>query len=147
MLTVDYDRLGVKPGERLLDLGAGAGRHAFEASRRGARVVALDADGAELKDVGGTFAAMGSTDVGCVNGNALALPFPDAAFDRVIAAEVMEHIPEDRTALGDGAGAPAGRHIAITSPVVPRVVNWALSDDYHTVAAAAALPPLGWLGA
>ena len=68
MLTVDYDRLGVQPGDRLLDLGAGGGRHAFEASRRGARVVALDADAAELKDVGGTFVAMGATDVGCVNG-------------------------------------------------------------------------------
>ena len=31
------------PGERLLDLGCGGGRHAFQAVRRGARVVALDA--------------------------------------------------------------------------------------------------------
>jgi SAM-dependent methyltransferase len=133
MLTVDYDRLGVKPGERLLDLGAGAGRHAFEASRRGARVIALDADGAELKDVGGTFVAMGATDVGCVNGNALTLPFPDATFDRIIAAEVMEHIPEDRTALGELVRVlrPGGT-IAITVPRwFPELINWALSDEYH----------------
>ena len=44
MLTVDYDRLGLAPGDLLLDLGSGAGRHAFEAFRRGARVVALDYD-------------------------------------------------------------------------------------------------------
>ena len=43
MLTVDYDRLGVGPGDRVLDLGCGFGRHAFEAARRGASVVALDA--------------------------------------------------------------------------------------------------------
>ena len=35
MLTVDYARLGVEPGDRLLDLGCGAGRHAYEAMRRG----------------------------------------------------------------------------------------------------------------
>ena len=32
MLTVDYDRLGLQPGDRLLDLGCGGGRHAFEAA-------------------------------------------------------------------------------------------------------------------
>ncbi len=135
MLTVDYDRLGVAAGDRLLDLGAGGGRHAFEASRRGARVVALDADAAELKDVGGTFAAMGATDVGAVNGDALALPFPDASFDRVIAAEVLEHIPEDRTAMGELVRVlrPGGT-IAVTVPRwFPELVNWALSDEYHNV--------------
>ena len=33
MLTADYDRLGLRPGDRLLDLGCGFGRHAFEALR------------------------------------------------------------------------------------------------------------------
>ena len=41
MLTVDYELLKIEPGDRLLDLGCGAGRHAFEAARRGARVVAV----------------------------------------------------------------------------------------------------------
>src|SRR6202008_3156894 len=111
----------------------GAGRHAFEASRRGARVIALDADGAELKDVGGTFVAMGASDVGCVNGDALRLPSPDATFDRVIAAEVMEHIPEDRTALGELVRVlRPGGSIAITVPRwFPELINWALSDEYH----------------
>src|SRR5260221_547556 len=40
MLTVDYDRLGLRAGDRLLDLGCGGGRHAFEALRRGAPGVA-----------------------------------------------------------------------------------------------------------
>ena len=42
MLTIDYDRLDLQPGMSLLDMGCGAGRHSFEAFRRGAQVVALD---------------------------------------------------------------------------------------------------------
>ena len=42
MLTVDFTRLGLAPGDLVLDMGAGAGRHAFEAYRRGAHIVALD---------------------------------------------------------------------------------------------------------
>ena len=52
MLTVDFDRLGLRRGDRVLDLGCGAGRHAFEMLRRGADVVAFDQDGDELAAVG-----------------------------------------------------------------------------------------------
>ena len=93
MLTVDYAKLGVRPGDRLLDLGCGFGRHAFEAARRGARVVACDMSDAELKEVRATFGAMAEANqvaeegcTGAVNGDAVHLPFTDAAFDRVIAS-------------------------------------------------------------
>ena len=42
MLTVDFDRFPIMPGERVLDLGAGAGRHSFALLRKGADVVALE---------------------------------------------------------------------------------------------------------
>ena len=48
MLTVDFDRLGLEPGDRVLDMGCGAGRHAFEMYRRGADVIAFDMDADEL---------------------------------------------------------------------------------------------------
>jgi SAM-dependent methyltransferase len=142
MLTVDYDRLRLGAGERLLDLGCGAGRHAFEALRRGAHVVALDADAAEVKDAAALLAAMedeGSAGPGgsgsALVGNALGLPFPDGSFDRVIAAEVLEHIPDDRSAMTELARVlrPGGT-MAVTVPRwFPELVNWALSDDYHMV--------------
>ncbi|HET9733277.1 MAG TPA: class I SAM-dependent methyltransferase [Acidimicrobiales bacterium] len=137
-----YDRLGLRAGDRVLDLGCGAGRHAFEALRRGARVVALDADAAELKDVASLFTAMldeGEVPRGgagsAVHGDALHLPFPDGAFDRVVAAEVLEHVPGDRAALAELARVlrPEGT-IAVTVPRFgPELINWALSDEYHSV--------------
>ena len=51
VLTVDFDRLGLRPGDRVLDMGCGAGRHAFEMYRRGADVVAFDQDADELSGV------------------------------------------------------------------------------------------------
>ena len=48
MLTVRYDQLGLQPGDRVLDLGCGFGRHAYEALRRGAHVVACDLGHNEL---------------------------------------------------------------------------------------------------
>ena len=56
MLTVDFTKFPVNPGDRVLDLGCGAGRHAFEAYRRGAHVVAADLDSSELTPVRGMFA-------------------------------------------------------------------------------------------
>lgn len=142
MLTVDYDKLGVAPGERLLDLGCGGGRHAFAAVRRGVRVVALDASVEEVAQVRATIGAMldagevaADDEAGVVQGNALRLPFADSSFDRVIAAEVLEHIPDDGAAMAELARVlrPGGT-MAVTVPRFgPEVVNWALSDEYHNV--------------
>ena len=81
MLTVDFDRLGLQPGDRVLDMGCGAGRHAFEMFRRGADVIAFDQDGDELAAVLDLFGAMrdaGEVPTGAEadikQGDALALP-------------------------------------------------------------------------
>ena len=140
MLTCRYDWLGLQPGECVLDLGCGAGRHAFEAAKRGAQVVACDLDLAELKDVRALFGAMdqsGELSAGSagwsVNGNALALPFADATFDRIIASEVMEHITDDAGAAAELARVlKPGGTIAVTVPSwFPEQVCWALTEEYH----------------
>jgi SAM-dependent methyltransferase len=140
MLTVDFDRLGLRPGERVLDMGCGAGRHAFEMYRRGADVVALDQDADELAGVRELFTAMreaGEVPEGAEadtkEGDALALPFADGEFDRIVAAEVLEHIPADIQAIEELVRVlrPGGT-IALTVPRwLPEAICWRLSDDYH----------------
>jgi SAM-dependent methyltransferase len=130
VLTVDFARFGAGPGMRLLDVGCGAGRHAFEAARRGAVTVALDREAADCKDTAAQLD--GST----VNGDGLALPFADRSFDRVIAAEVLEHVPDDRAVMAELARVlrPGGR-LAVTVPRwYPERICWALADDYHAPA-------------
>lgn len=163
MLTVDYDRLDVRAGHRVLDLGCGLGRHTFEALRRGADVVACDLGRAEVTAVRDTLAALaaeasetaGSMDKSeskesgepgevagalmgaAVQGDGTGLPFGDAVFDRVIASEVLEHVPDDSAACAELARVlkPGGRLAATVPAWWPEKVCWMLSSDYHAPAA------------
>jgi SAM-dependent methyltransferase len=140
MLTVDFDRLGTTAGARILDMGCGGGRHAFEAWRRGATVVAFDYSEAELKEVRGVLGGMLDAGElphgecgGAVNGDALQLPFPDAAFDGVIASEVLEHLWDDERAIAELVRVlKPGARMAVTVPTRwPERVCWALDYRYH----------------
>jgi len=140
MLTVDFDVLDLRPGHLILDLGCGAGRHAFEAIRRGARVVALDYSFGEVRDVARMFGAM--HEVGEIppeaqgiglQGDALRLPFADDTFDRIITSEVMEHIRDDAGAMAEVTRVlKPGGTLAVTVPSwLPEKLCWALSAEYH----------------
>jgi SAM-dependent methyltransferase len=140
MLTVDYDVLGLRAGDTLLDLGCGFGRHGYEGFRRGARVVACDLALPELEQVRSMFRAMveageapptGMAD--CVVGDATLLPYPDATFDRIIASEVMEHIPDDTGALDELVRVlKPGGVLAVTVPAwLSETICWTLSDEYY----------------
>jgi len=140
VLTVDYDRLDLQYGDLVLDMGAGAGRHAFETFRRGARVVAFDYSVSDLREVGAMFSAMteaGEADADgmatTVNGDGNVLPFADNSFDKIICSEVLEHIPTDTVAMHELLRVlkPGGTLAATVPTWLPERICWALSDDYH----------------
>jgi SAM-dependent methyltransferase len=112
--------------------------------RRGAAVTALDADGVQLKDVWAMMTALTADDAAvsatggsgtALAGDARNLPFSPSTFDRIIAAEVLEHIPEDRLVLAELARVlRPGGSMAVTVPRWwPELLMWAISDDYHNV--------------
>lgn len=140
MLTVDYDKLGLEPGHHLLDLGCGFGRHAFEALKRGAHVTACDMAYDELSEVitlagvmhnEGEVAPNVSATV--AQGDATRLPFGDATFDRIIASEVLEHIPNDFDAFAELTRVlKPGGVMAVTVPAfLTERICWALNSDFH----------------
>jgi 2-polyprenyl-3-methyl-5-hydroxy-6-metoxy-1,4-benzoquinol methylase len=140
MLTVDFDRLGVGVGTSVIDVGCGAGRHSFEAFRRGADVVAFDQDGEELNDVDAILQAMqqqgeapASAKAEAVKGDALDLPYGDGSFDCVIASEILEHVPQDDRAIDELVRiVKPGGWLAVTVPRwLPEKICWLLSDEYH----------------
>jgi SAM-dependent methyltransferase len=140
VLTVDFDRLRVGRRTRFIDVGAGAGRHSYEALRRGADVTAFDMDADELAKVAEMFGAMeleGEVPPGGTAkvqvGDALALPYDDGWFDCVLASEILEHVPEDEKAIAELVRvlAPGGT-LGVTVPRwLPERICWALSDEYH----------------
>lgn len=144
MLTVDYDRFGLRAGERLLDLGCGFGRHTYEALQRGASVVSCDMALTELETINnttrllvneGSFKAELSQTA--VQGDGTALPFADNSFDKVIASEVLEHIDDDAAAIGELLRViRPGGVLAVTVPAwLPEKLCWKISSDYHAPAA------------
>jgi SAM-dependent methyltransferase len=144
MLTIRFDELGLRPGDRVLDVGAGFGRHVYECARQGAHAVALDYAADEVATTRNTLGAMVAageispeSSPGVLRGDATRLPFPDATFDVVITSEVLEHITDDTAAIREMARVlrPGGRFAASVPARWPETINWRLSDEYHAPAA------------
>ena len=139
MLTIDYDLIKIKDGERILDVGCGEGRHSWEACKRNdCLVCALDIDETNLKKAHYALYLLDKQSETrgkwlLVKGNILSLPFKDASFDKIICSEVLEHVPNDlqgirelvRVLKDDGT-------LALSVPsYLPETICWKLSRDYH----------------
>lgn len=85
----------VKPGERVLDAGCGEGVLSWYLAERGADVTAMDISQPNLENAKKFLEKKGVADrVTLVQGDAEALPFPDASFDVVVSSHVLEHLPD-----------------------------------------------------
>lgn len=74
------DAMGIRPGERVLDVAAGSGNASLPAARAGAQVVASDLT-PELLDHGRVHAAAEGLDIDWHEGDVEALPYDDGSFD------------------------------------------------------------------
>ena len=77
-----FQRLGVKPGTRLLDVGCGSGQLALIAARTGAQVSGCDIAVNWIEKARARAAAEG-LEISFIEGDAEALPYEDAQFDVV----------------------------------------------------------------
>ncbi|HEY4278180.1 MAG TPA: methyltransferase domain-containing protein [Conexibacter sp.] len=91
---------GVGPGQRVLDVGAGAGNVAIPAAQTGATVVASDIT-PELLRAGRAIADEASVTLDWVHADAQALPFADNAFDVVTSAFGVMFAPDHAAAAGE----------------------------------------------
>jgi len=142
MVTVDFGRIDLKPGARVLDVGCGSGRHTAAAYRLpGARVVGVDVAADELEaarerlQLHDRLAAHGGGRWHFCAADGRRLPFGDGRFDLVICAEVLEHVPADGRVLAEIARVlrPGGDLVVSVPRYAPERLCWALSADYAAV--------------
>lgn len=104
MLTLELDKLGLRAGDTILDVGCGEGRHChgLHYMGQGLNVVGLDADAASLHKAKAGAAGIyhkDGGDISFIKGDAYNLPFPDDSMDAVICSEVLEHLHDYIPAL------------------------------------------------
>ncbi len=138
MLTVNFDYINVQPGEFILDLGCGEGRHSIGAAHHKpeAKVIAVDLNMNDIKAARQKDTAF-FTHPQCayLNSDGTRLPFLDHSFNHVICSEVLEHIPNVEKMLGEIQRVlKPGGSLTISVPRYwPEKICWFLSSAYHQV--------------
>lgn len=140
MLTIDFEKLGLADGDRILDLGCGVGRHVITSyTLKNVQAVGVDLCHADLMTARDRFTDEfeekdnPGKSFGLSVGNALNLPFANNCFDKVICSEVLEHIPDYKSVLKEIKRIlkPGGILAASVPRYFPEWICWKLSEDYH----------------
>ncbi len=95
-LTLELCQMvGVKEGEKLLDVGCGFGGTIASLNERfdNLDMTGLNIDERQLERARSIVVPRASNRVEFVQGDACKLPFPDASFDRILAVECIFHFP------------------------------------------------------
>ena len=127
------DAAGIADGAEVLEVGCGFGGNLAVLDERieGGRLVGLDVGEPQLALARERVQGRGANHLSWIEGDAVALPLPDAAFDRLLAVECAFHFasrraflaeaarvlrPEGRLVLTDLVATPAGRAAAAGLP-------------------------------
>ncbi len=89
-----FDLCGIKPGDKVLDIGSGRGWFSLKAAELGAEVTALDLSEENLQKIKSI-----NSKIITIYGDACDVPVSDEQFDLIVALEVLEHIVEPKTAV------------------------------------------------
>ncbi|WP_416137823.1 MerC family mercury resistance protein [Halomonas sp. HK25] len=94
----------IRPGDRVLDIGAGAGNDALIARRLagpGGRVIALDLTAGMTRRLSGAIRRAGIDDLDIVQGSAEQLPLPDGCVDSITSNGALNLVPDKRRAVAE----------------------------------------------
>jgi len=139
-LAVDPEILGLRPGDRLLDVGCGTGRHTLEASRWDCRIAAADLSLLDLLKTRYLLEIMRRraevrAGVDFMVADGFHLPFPDAYFDRVMCTETLEHVRDDLALVREMARVlrPGGALAVSVPDYYSESMLWKLSSRYRSI--------------
>ena len=96
------DRLGLRPGEKVLEIGPGPGRLLIPAARRvlpEGQVVGIDIQPGMIERLQSRAAQAGVTNLKAILGDAAQPQVPESSFDRVFLCAALGEIPDRAAAL------------------------------------------------
>ncbi|MBF6600720.1 MAG: methyltransferase domain-containing protein [Dehalococcoidia bacterium] len=137
--SIDPALLDIGAGDRVIDLGCGTGRHVLELAKSPGRLVGADLSSHDLR-VGRYLLEIMRRDgevraeVHWLQSAGERLPFVDAAFDRVICTETLEHVDDDRVLAAELQRVlKPGGILAVSVPdEYSESIFWRLSTNYRT---------------
>jgi ubiquinone/menaquinone biosynthesis C-methylase UbiE len=91
--------LDPQAGELILDVGCGNARDIIPILKKGSRIVGIDLSPRMISEAHSELSRHSLSGYELEVGDATKLRFPDSYFDKVIASEVIEHIPDWHAAL------------------------------------------------
>ncbi len=137
--SIDPALLDIGPADNVIDLGCGTGRHVLELSKIPSNIIGADISRNDIRAGRYLLEIMRRRDevrarVHWLQTAGERLPFKDAAFDRVICTETLEHVDDDSVLARELARVlKPGGILAVSVPdEFSEKIFWALSRNYRT---------------